>query len=170
MEDQEKAVNTDEISRLSNELTYRRYLMNQGKLHHYFRRLSVPEYIALHSISVSGEADGGPGSRTYLQDLAEKLKLTIRQTSKMIGELRDRGLLVWSHDGNGSEGTYVVITENGRKLLAEQEAVLKEYYGRVFERFGKENVICLLEKMKELDTIMAEEFEKMEGENDSANE
>ena len=86
----------------------------------------------------------------------------MRQTSNMIGKLRDRGLVLWSHDGNGSEGTYVTITETGQKLLEEQEAILKQYYGKVIDKFGKEKLIQLLQLMMELETIMSSEIEEVE--------
>ena len=90
------------------------------------------------------------------------MQLTVRQTSRMAGELRDRGLILWSHDGNGSEGTYVTITDNGKKLLQAQEEILKKYYEKVIERFGRENMIGLLQMMKQLETIMSSEMEEME--------
>ena len=90
------------------------------------------------------------------------MQLTVRQTSRMAGELRDRGLILWSHDGNGSEGTYVTITDNGKELLQAQEEILKKYYEKVIERFGRENMIQLLQMMKQLETIMSSEMEEME--------
>ena len=90
------------------------------------------------------------------------MQLTIRQTSNLVGNLRDRGLLVWSHDGNGSEGTYVMITESGRNLLRSQEQILRQYYGKVIEKYGQENLIQLLRLMKELETVMSGELERME--------
>ena len=94
------------------------------------------------------------------------MQLTIRQTSKMIGKLRDRGLVVWSHDGNGSDGTYVTITENGQKLLKTQEEILKNYYEKVIGKFGKDNMIHLLQMVKQLETIMSSEMEEWEEEAD----
>ena len=90
------------------------------------------------------------------------MQLTIRQTSKMMSDLKDRGLILWSHDGDGSEGTYVTITETGEKLLSEQEQVLKKYYGNVIEKFGKQNLLSLLQLMKQLETVMSSEIEEME--------
>lgn len=90
------------------------------------------------------------------------MELSMRQTSNMIGKLRDKGLVIWSHDGNGSDGTYVVITDTGRKKMEEQENILKKYYGNVIEKYGKEKMIQLLQLMKELETIMSSEIEKME--------
>lgn len=152
----------NEVVELSNELTYRHYLMDKGIIHELFQKMTIPEYIALHMIVLESESTVIYGGRTYLKELSEKMQLTIRQTSKMVGELRDRGLILWSHDGNGSEGTYVTITEMGRKLLEEQEQILKKYYGKVIGKFGKENLIKLLQLMKQLETVMSSEIEEME--------
>lgn len=148
-----------EVLNLANELALRRYLFNkeQGK-----RILSAPDYIALHIIRETQKAEEIYAGRTYLKDLAEKMQLSMRQISKMAGSLKERGLIIWSHDGNGSEGTYVTITETGEKLLIRQENMLREYYGRVIERYGKDNLIQLLRMMKQLETVMGSELEGTE--------
>lgn len=157
-----------DITKLSNELTYQRYLFNRNQMKQLFQKLSVPEYIALQNISEIGKESAIYSGRTYLKDLAESMHLTIRQTSKMVGNLKDRGLLVWSHDGDGSEGTYVTITESGEALLGEHEASLREYYKKVIGKFGEDNLIKLLQLMKQLDTVMGGELEGLEG--DGGNE
>ena len=162
MKEKNEMVAGSDITMLSNELTYRRYLMNKDKIREFFKKVSIPEYIALHNISLGEETSSIYGGRTYLKELSEKMQLTIRQTSQMIGNLRDKGLVTWSHDGNGSEGTYVTITEMGQKLLTEQEEILKAYYGKVIEKFGKDNLIQLLQLMKQLETVMSSEIEEME--------
>ena len=162
MEEENKSLERTELERLSHELTYRRYMMDRGKIRSLFKNIRIPEYIALYSIAQDSEKASIYGDRTYLQELSEKMQLSMRQTSKMVGDLRDRGLVIWSHDGNGKDGTYVTITENGRKLLGNQETIVKEFYGRVIDSFGKENLIHLLHLMKELETVMTREIEQME--------
>ena len=162
MADEKEMFDKEELEKLSNELTYQRYLMNEGQIRDFFRKMSIPEYIALHKIAMESEpSDICPG-KTYLKELAVKMHLTIQQTSKMVEKLTDQGLVLWQHDGNGSEGTYVTITESGQKLLCEQEAILKEYYGKVIKKFGKENLIQLLKLMKQLENVMSDEIESME--------
>lgn len=155
--------NTDrtDIMKLSNELTYQRHLFNREYRKDIFMNMSVPEYIALQYITKE-EATNIYSGRTYLKDLADQLKMTMRQISKMVAKLRDAGYVVWSHDGNGSEGTYVTITESGRSTLKKQEEILKKYYGKVFEKFGKDNLIQLLQLMKQLETVMSSEIEHLE--------
>ena len=159
---EEKRQEADTL-KLGNELTIRRYLFNKMQVN---QVLSVPDYIALHIIKETESKEDIYAGKTYLKDLAEKMKLSIRQTSKLVGKLKDSGLVVWSHDGNGSEGTYVTITESGRTLLREQEEAMKRYYGKVFDKFGKENLIQLLQLMKQLETIMSSEIESLEVEAD----
>ena len=124
--------------------------------------LSARDYIALNIIRETETNEQIYSGRTYLKDLAEKMQLSMRQISKMIGNLKERGLVVWSHDGNGSEGTYVTITESGQQLLTQQQKILEEYYGNVIDKFGKDNLIQLLNLMKQLETVMSSEAEKME--------
>ena len=150
------------VGELSNELTYHRYLINKDHIKELFQSVSVPDYIALQKIASHCENSTEGAGKTYLKELAQKMELPIPQASKMAGKLQDRGLIFWSHDGDGSEGTYVRITESGQKLMKEQEEILKDYYGRIIEKFGKEKLIQMLQLMQELETIMNCEFEKRE--------
>lgn len=150
--------NEIDVLKLSNELTIRRYLFNKEQIS---RVLSAPDYIALNIIRETETNEQIYSGRTYLKDLAEKMHLSMRQISKMIGNLKERGLVVWSHDGNGSEGTYVTITESGQQLLTQQQKILEEYYGNVIDKFGKDNLIQLLNLMKQLETVMSSEVERM---------
>ncbi len=154
-----------DIIKLTNELIYQRHLFNREHVKDVFMKVSIPEYIALQYIAME-EASSIYSGRTYLRDLSVKLQMTMRQISKMIEKLRDAGYVVWSHDGNGSEGTYVTITESGRNMLKEQENMLKQYYGCVFEKFGRDNLMELLQLMKQLETIMSSELENLEVDKD----
>lgn len=160
MADKREKLGTMDIRELANEMTYQRYLMNKEQIKGLFSELNIPEYIALHVIESGSAASEETPCRTYLKELAVKMQLTIQQASKIVGGLEDRGLLTWSHDGYGSEGTYMTITESGQKLVLEQEMKLKEYYGTVFEKFGKENLMQLLRLMKQLEEIMNNAFEE----------
>lgn len=162
MSEKQEVLENGEVEELSNELVYRHYLMNKGKIQELFCKMQLPEYIALHLIESESRHASIYSGRTYLKDLSEKMQLTIRQTSKMVGELKDRGLVLWSHDGNGKEGTFVTITDTGRAMLDEQEKIMKKYYREVIEEFGKENLIELLQLMKQLDTVMSSKIEEME--------
>lgn len=156
-----------DVLKLGNELTTRRYLFNKVQVSKVF---SASDYIALRIIMDTEKSEDIYEGKTYLKDISEKMQLSIRQTSRMIGGLKERGLINWSHDGNGSEGTYVTITTGGRELFRQQETVVKEFYGKVIEKFGADNMVQLLNLMKQLETLMKSEFEEREMIEDEAGE
>ena len=155
----EENIKETDVLKLGNEFTMRRYLFNKPQVS---QVLNEADYILLHIIMETAREHEIYEGKTYLKDLSEKMMLTIRQTSKLISKLKERGLVKWSHDGDGNEGTYVTITDEGRKLMEQQQAVYKEYYGNVINKFGKDNLIELLNLMKQLETVMYSEQEKME--------
>ena len=116
-----KVTGTSGLSQLANELTYRRYMTNRVSTSRYFSFITVPEYIVLCMAAEPEQLENGDSQKIYLTDIAKHMQMPVRQTSKLIGRLRDRGLITWTHDGNGSEGTYVQITDLGRKRTEEQE-------------------------------------------------
>ena len=155
----EENIKETDVLKLGNEFTLRRYLFNKPQVS---QVLNEADYILLHIIMETAREHEIYEGKTYLKDLSEKMMLTIRQTSKLISKLKERGLVKWSHDGDGNEGTYVTITDEGRKLMEQQQSVYKEYYGNVINKFGKDNLIELLNLMKQLETVMYSEQEKME--------
>lgn len=150
------------ITELINEFVYQRYVMNNSHIRQYFKELNIPEYIALNNIAETASHESIYSGKTYLKDLSDKMQIPIRRISKIIGALRDRGLVNWSYDGDGDDGTYVVITEEGLALINNQEKTLNDYYGRVIEKYGIDNMIQLLQMMKRLETVMSRELEDTE--------
>lgn len=155
------------INNIAHELAYHRYLLGQSQAQNLFTDISMPEYIALHRISRSINEKTDGSSKTYLKDIADELHINVSKISKMIGGLRDKGLVSWSHDGNGSEGTYVTITESGIRLMEKQECLLKEYYSKVIEKFGQENMTNLLSLMAQLEAVMDEELKSIGDDTDA---
>ena len=139
-------------NKLAYDLTYQRYLLNKDKANYLFNDLSVGDYVVLHTVLCFED-------KAYLEKLGEKLNLSISKMSNVATNLKNRGLVIWSHDGDGSEGTYLTVTETGLKLMDKQEDKLKNYYERVINRFGLKNTVDLIGKMTALETIMEEEME-----------
>ncbi len=151
-----------DIGKLSHELTYHKYLLNNDKIRSFLHKLSIPEYLAMHIIKENELTDDIYAGRTYLKDISDQMQRPMRHISRMIKALQERGFVAWSHDGDGSEGTYVTITDAGRRMLEEEEEALKRYYGKVITSYGKENLLQLLQLMKQLENVMSEEFKGME--------
>ncbi|MCH4072811.1 tRNA (guanosine(37)-N1)-methyltransferase TrmD [Pseudoramibacter sp.] len=152
--------NKFDISSLSNELIYRRFmLINNNELSHFFSEMTIPEYIALNLILKNEKNDPIYGGKTYLSDLAESLHRPMRYVSKLSRTLQDKGLVIWKHDGDGEQGTYVMITDDGKALIEKHQKTTQAFYGHVVEKFGQQNMIKLLDLMKQLDTVITSELE-----------
>lgn len=140
-----------DILKLGNELTLQRYYFNKFQIS---QELRVPEYIILYIIKENAADEEIYGGKTFLKEIAEKMQISIHSISKTIPALKERGLVNWLHDGNGSEGTYVTMTEEGSALLEKHQKYMEKIYGRVIEQFGTDNLIQMLDLMKRLETIM----------------
>lgn len=150
-----------DLSAIAKELIYKRRLVDADMLRKRLSELKVAEYLALNAV-FEADREGVFGGRTYLKDLADELGFSMRKTSKTVAALRDKGLLLWEHDGDGTDGTYVLITEDGEEMIRRQNERFNEYCDRVVERFGKEDMIKLLHMLKELETCMSAELEETE--------
>ena len=151
--------NQHEVEKLVYELTRHQYLLNRDMAHDLFTELSLSDYIALHSIAEAA-GQSGAAERTYLRDLAERLEMPMPKASKMVRKLHERGLVFWSHSGDGRDGTYVVITDSGAQAMERQAGILNACYSRVIEAFGYENLKNLLEQISRLEDVMNEVFTK----------
>lgn len=146
----------NDMTELSNNITYHRYMLSKDQAETFFKDITVPEYIALEEIKSSIE-----NGKVYLKQISEDMKISISKASKLVAGLKEKGLVEWSHDGNGSEGTYISFTNSGILVMETQEKILKDYYGRVAQKFGKGRLITLLTLMSELEDVMSAELNDM---------
>ncbi|SDB06114.1 hypothetical protein [Eubacterium oxidoreducens] len=150
-------MNADEIVRLFNELTYRRYLVNKDQFQQILKGVRLQEYIVLYHISQKASKMDECDGKMYLEELSKMMSMPMSMTSKMVRKLQERGLVYWTHDGDGSEGTYAIITKAGWALMEQQAENAKAYYGTVLKEFGKEKMIELISLMKQLDEVLDNE-------------
>lgn len=146
-----------------NEFIFRKYRFARDEVQQLTHGISIREYVALYVMKRNQEQDKVYDGRIYLQDLVDQLKIPMRVASSMVKDLSERGAVSWSYDGDGSEGTYVIITESGKEMLEEQESLLNEFYSDVIEEFGYDNLLELLKLMRKMDAIINSEFVKLEG-------
>ena len=154
-----------ELDRLIDEFIYLRHAMSSGHLRLHFGDLSMSEYVTLRYIASAEPGDDFDG-KIYLLDLANSLNVTVRKASKTVRRLRDRGFVLWEHDSDGTEGTYALVTDEGRAFLKLRENEVKDYFSRVIISFGVEDMKKLLGMMKELETVMRAELEDEEEDDD----
>ena len=163
MADNKEVTSQFDTMQLANELTYRKYLFGNDNFRSFFKDLRTIDYVILHTILENEKSAAIYSGRTYLQELADKMQMPIRQLSKIVRDLKERGFVNWSHDGDGSEGTYVTITQEGLSRFKKQEEDLREFFGNVIRKFGQENLVQLLRLMKEFTTVFSAELESKEG-------
>ncbi len=155
-----------EYDALVDELVKMRYAVSNGQFNIRFSDISMSEYVTMRELH-SADSEGLYEGRTYLKDLADKMGISIKKASKTVGKLKDSGLVVWEHDGDGAEGTYVMLTEDGKNLLLEKESEMYDFSVRVIDRFGKEDMKKMLRLIKEFETVLSTELEKEETEDES---
>lgn len=132
---------------------------NKEKL---FQKMSAADYMTMWMLAKMLEQPDAE-QKMYLSDIADRLRLPMEKVSKMAKELQERNLVKWEHDGNGEEGTYILITENGLHMAAEQSHILEEFYRNVIKKFGEEKFVDLLRQIAHLEEVMSEEIEKIGG-------
>lgn len=160
--------NRESMKKLAHEITYRRYMLSKDDAKNMLKDMSIAEYIVLNYMCEQTESGSIYSDKIYLSEISERLKLPIRKTSKLIREMSGKSLICWDHDGDGKDGTYVTITEHGKNAFEETDRKLREFYGKVLQRFGNEKMIELLQLMKEFDSVMRTELEQMEESNETA--
>ena len=158
-----------QITELSRDFILSQYRMNKDNIIVLFKDLSVPEYLALRNILQYSTPEPDGTERIYLSDLSEKMKLSMPQISKMAERLNDKGLVVWTHERSGRNGTYVQITNAGKELLTNKEELFRDFFGRVIDRYGKDKMTELLQRMGELETIITDEIGKTSDSNSDKN-
>lgn len=124
-----------------------------------FHKVSVLDYAVMWFIANKAEK-ADINQKFYLKDMAESSGLPMHIITEMVRKLRDKGLVEWTHDGNGENGTYVKITELGVSSVTAQRDILQDYNKNVIEKFGMERFLNLIREMSEFEEIMNAEIEK----------
>ncbi len=155
MDDKERKA----LSYFAVEVIYKIYTMEHKYLDRYFVKLNMRDCIVMHMLDAAGQAGGEP--KIYLKDIVSRLGIPTRAASNMARELSDKGLVSWSHDGDGSEGTYIVITDTGRALLREQEDITGEHFSNIARKYGYDKIKTVLDSITELDQMIKEDAERL---------
>lgn len=156
----EQIIEYEDVRPLMNEYMFRRYLLGKDQMKKSLQKVSLPEYIVLQLLKQKSDLSQLGEEKIYLKELAEDMQLTIRQISKIAGALYDKGFVYWSHDEKGKAGTYIILNDEGVQLLEYQENKLNDYFGRIINKFGKDNLIQMLELMKCFERIALDELEE----------
>ena len=116
-----------------------------------FEFVERTDYLLLYSIKECVEkSDCHEG--VYLSEVAEYMKLSIPETSKMVKSLENKGYIIWKLDEK-KERTYLVLTNKAIELSNCQKEKMIEAYEKIVSNIQEDDLAvtrCTLKKIRQL--------------------
>ena len=116
-----------------------------------FEFVERTDYFLLYSIKECVEkSDCHEG--VYLSEVAEYMKLSIPETSKMVKSLENKGYIIWKLDEK-KERTYLVLTNKAIELSNCQKEKMIEAYEKIISNIQEDDLEvtrCTLRKIRQL--------------------
>ena len=152
----------DDLMALGNRLMHLRYSIDSDHLGLVFSEITLPDYMILLRFA-RRMGIYKLETKIYLKEICAELNLPMTRVSKMVQNLQNKGYVYWQHDEDGSEGTYIYLSENAAEKMRLQQKILEEYFSRIVDRIGYEKVSQVLDMMERLENVMEEEAENLRG-------
>lgn len=134
-------------------------LFHSPALRHVFQENASDEYVLIWLLSKHTKDTGS--EKIYLKDMVQELGLPMPKVSAIARSLRDQGLVRWTHDGNGEEGTYILLAETAVTSVQSHRQAMRNYHQRVVAAYGEERFLHLLGEIAQLEEILRQEAEKV---------
>ena len=141
-------------------------LFHSPALRHLFQENASDEYALIWLLSKHTKDTGS--EKIYLKDIVRELNLPMPKVSAIARSLQNKGLVRWTHDGNGEEGTYILLTDTAVTSVQAHRQTLRAYHQRVVAAYGEEKFLHLLGEIAQLEENMRQEAEKVGGAHDQA--
>ena len=116
-----------------------------------FEFIERTDYLFLYSIKECVEKSGCHEG-VYLSEVAEYMKLSISETSKMVKSLENKGYIIWKLDEK-KERTYLVLTNKAIELSNCQKEKMIEAYEKIISNIQEDDLAvtqCTLRKIRQL--------------------
>lgn len=116
-----------------------------------FEFVERTDYLFLYSIKECVEKSDCPEG-VYLSEVAEYMKLSIPETSKMVKSLENKGYIIWKLDEK-KERTYLVLTNKAIELSNCQKEKMIEAYEKIISNIQEDDLAvtrCTLRKIRQL--------------------
>ena len=140
---------------LAERFLYNRYLIGKEQNSKLLNGLKLPEFVALHGLHLRYEDDEN-FEKYYLREMAEDMDLPMPKASEIAKNLQAKGMVNWTFDGKGEDGTYITITEKGQDFLKGNHEYFEAFSDKVIEQFGRERFEQFIEMMSDLEKITHE--------------
>lgn len=139
-------------------------LFHSPALRRLFQENASDEYAFIWLLSKHTQDTGS--EKIYLKDMVRELNLPLPKVTAIARSLQSKGLVRWTHDGNGEEGTYILLTETALTSVQARRQTLRRYHQRVVAAFGEDRFLHLLGEIAQLEEILRQEAEKVEDDHD----
>ena len=119
-----------------------------------FNSVKRADYLFLYYIehcSKSSQHETG----AYLWELAEAMDLPIKEISKAVQNLHDKGYVEWKTNAEKSK-TYVELTATAVRLMDEERAYMKRCYDEIQNTVGWEELTKMAATMKKITGVIRE--------------
>lgn len=147
----------EDLMELANRMIHLRYSMDSNHMEKVFRDISISDYLVLHTLSRKMGIHQ-PEARVYLSEISKELDIPINRVSRMVQNLQNKGYVYWEHD---AQGTYIYMSETGDAAMKNQQAILRQFFGNVIERMGRDQFVEILDMMYQMELIIEAEAEKL---------
>lgn len=134
-------------------------LFHSPALRRLFQANASDEYALIWLLSKHTQDTGS--EKIYLKDMVRELNLPLPKVTAIARSLQSKGLVRWTHDGNGEEGTYILLTETALTSVQARRQTLRRYHQQVVAAFGEERFLHLLGEIAQLEEILRQEAEKV---------
>lgn len=139
-------------------------LFHSPALRRLFQANASDEYALIWLLSKHTQDTGS--EKIYLKDMVRELNLPLPKVTAIARSLQSKGLVRWTHDGNGEDGTYILLTETALTSVQARRQTLRRYHQQVVAAFGEERFLHLLGEIAQLEEILRQEAEKVGDDHD----
>ena len=139
-------------------------LFHSPALRRLFQANASDEYALIWLLSKHTQDTGS--EKIYLKEMVRELNLPLPKVTAIARSLQSKGLVRWTHDGNGEEGTYILLTETALTSVQARRQTLRRYHQQVVAAFGEERFLHLLGEIAQLEEILRQEAEKVGDDHD----
>lgn len=134
-------------------------LFHSPALRRLFQENASDEYALIWLLSKHTKDSGS--EKIYLKDMVKELNLPLPKVTAIARSLQGKGLVRWTHDGNGEDSTYILLTDTALTSVQTHRQALRKYHQRVVSAFGEERFLHLLSEIAQLEEILRQEAEKV---------
>ncbi len=118
-----------------------------------FEAIERSDYLLLCNVQKCMEESGG--DRAYLTEIAERMRLTVVETSGAVKILEDKGCVSRKMDEN-KERTYVMLTGKAKNSMDAQNRKMENAYRKITREISDEDLRLTVGTLKKIREIIKE--------------